>query len=269
MVSEIPPLGLGTFGRTGAAGIEALLTAMEIGYRHIDTAQSYDTESTVGAAVRRSGLARDSFFVTTKIANTNLDRSRFGPSLERSIDTLGIGPVDLLLIHWPSENDTVPLEYYLTALSEAQQRGQARLIGVSNFTAALLDRSVALLGPGAIATNQVEIHPYLQTPRLCAHAKAIGVNLTAYQPLAKGRVAADPVLLAMAGRHGVSASAIALAFLMAEGHGVIPASSSEAHLRTNFAASGVTLDSDEIAAIRKLDRGMRVINPPMSPLWDD
>ena len=140
MVSEIPPLGLGTFGRTGAAGIEALLTAMEIGYRHIDTAQSYDTESTVGAAVRRSGLARDSFFVTTKIANTNLDRSRFGPSLERSIDTLGICPVDLLLIHWPSENDTVPLEYYLTALSEAQQRGQARLIGVfGQLAAPILD----------------------------------------------------------------------------------------------------------------------------------
>ena len=115
MGTEIPPLGLGTFGRTGAVGIEAMLTAIEIGYRHIDTAQSYDTESSVGAAIRRSGLARDSFFVTTKIADTNLDRSRFGPSLERSLATLGIGPVDLLLIHWPSEKEAVPLEHYLTA----------------------------------------------------------------------------------------------------------------------------------------------------------
>lgn len=269
MSTQIPQLGLGTFGRTGAAGIEALLAAIEVGYRHIDTAQSYDTESNVGAAVRRSGLPRDSFFVTTKIADHNLDRSQFGPSLEGSLATLDIGPVDLLMIHWPSHRDEVPLEHYLTALAEAQQRGQARLIGVSNFTAALLDRSIALLGPGVIVTNQVEIHPYLQTPKLCAHAKAIGVHLTAYQPLSLGRVCADPVLLAMAEQHGVAASAIALAFLIAEGHGVIPASSNAVHLRANFAASDVTLAASDIAAIRKLDRGMRVINPVKSPLWDD
>ena len=130
-------------------------------------------------------------------------------------------------------------------------------------------RSIALLGPGALATNQVEIHPYLQAPKLCAHAKAVGVHLTAYQPLAQGRVGSDPVLTALAERHGVSAAAVSLAFLMAEGHRPIPASSNEAHLRANFAALGVSLATHEVEAIRRLDQGMRLINPVKSPTWDD
>ncbi len=269
MITDIPPLGLGTYGRTGTTGVAALLTAIEIGYRHLDTAQSYDTESTVGAAVRQSGLPRSAFFVTTKVADTALDRRCFLPSVEKSLATLDIGPVDLLLIHWPSYGDAVPLDHYLDALAQAQQRGLTRRIGVSNFPGAFLDRSIALLGPGLIATNQVEIHPYMQSPKLCAHARAVGVHLTAYQPLAKGRVGSDPVLTALADRHGVSAAAIALAFLMAEGHCPIPASSNEAHLRANFAALGVALATHEVEAIRRLDKGMRLINPVKSPDWDD
>ncbi|WP_117190501.1 aldo/keto reductase [Rhizobium terrae] len=265
----IPRLGLGTFGRTGDQGVAALLKAIEIGYRHLDTAQSYNTERPVGEAMRRSGLKRGDFFVTTKVADTRLDSAQFMPSVRASLDTIGVDQVDLLLIHWPSHRDMVPFEDYMSALVEAQQRGYARLIGVSNYPIALLEKARALIGGDALATNQVEIHPYLQSPKLTAYVRQIGLPLTAYQPLAKGEVANDPVLMRIAGKHGVTVAAIALAFLMAEGHIVIPASGSEANLKANFAARTVVLDAAEMAEIRTLDRGYRRIDPEKSPRWDD
>ena len=265
----IPRHGLGTYGRTGAKGTAAMLKAIEIGYRHLDTAQTYDTEATVGEAVRRSGLPRDDFFITTKVADFNLDRAKFMTSVEKSLATMGLGTADLLLIHWPSPKDLVPIEHYLEALARAQQLGHAHLIGVSNFTIVHLERTTALLGKGAIATNQVEIHPYLQAPRLCAYAKKTGLTLTAYQPLAQGRVSSDPVLATIAARLGSTPAAVSLAFLMAEGHIVIPASSSEPNLRANFAADSVRLSADDMVAIRKLECGQRIINPSISPRWDD
>lgn len=265
----IPQLGLGTFGRTGDAGVAALLTAIEIGYRHIDTAQSYDTERQVGEAVRRSGLPRGDFFITTKVADTRLDRAQFMPSVRRSLDEIGVDQVDLLLIHWPSERDQVPFEDYMLALAEARAKGYAQLIGVSNFPIALLERTRALLADDAIATDQVEIHPYLQGPKLRDYTKARGLVLTAYQPLAKGEVRNDPVLARIGQQHGVTASAVALAFLMQEGHVVIPASSSQANLRANFAARDIRLSDAEMQAIRALDRGYRRIDPAKSPRWDD
>ncbi|MBU1312506.1 MAG: aldo/keto reductase [Alphaproteobacteria bacterium] len=267
--SPIPQLGLGTFGRTGDAGIQAILSAIEVGYRHIDTAQSYDTEGSVGEAIRRSGLPRSDFFVTTKVADTNLSKRDFLPSVEKSFEAIGIDPVDLLLIHWPSQNDEVPFDDYMLALAEARQRGWTRHIGVSNFPIALLDKAFALLGEDAVITDQVEIHPYLQAPRLVSHCRSKGLVLTAYQPLCKGAVNDDPLLKAIAKSHGVTAAAVALAFLMAEGHAVIPASSSIENLKNNFASQDVNLTADEISRIRTLDRSARHINPAKSPRWDD
>ena len=265
----IPKLGLGTFGRTGEAGVDAILSALNIGYRHIDTAQSYGTEAGVGEAVRRSGLPRPEVFITTKVADTQLGRSQFMESVERSLDDIGLGPTDLLLIHWPSKNDAVPFEDYMLALAEAKHRGFTRHIGVSNFTVTLLERTEQLLGPGAIATNQVEIHPYMQAPKLLAYAQSKGLTLTAYQPLCRGAVAADPVLKRIGEKHGVTASAVSLAFLMAEGHVVIPASANAANLRANWRAQHVTLDNDDMQSIRVLHRSERHINPEKSPIWDD
>jgi 2,5-diketo-D-gluconate reductase B len=267
--SPIPQLGLGTYGRTGAEGLAAILTALELGYRHLDTAQSYGTEANVGEALRRSGLPRGEVFVTTKVADTNLDRGRFAPSVAASLDALGLEQVDLLLVHWPSERDAVPLEHYMEALAEAQASGQARLIGVSNFPIAYLERARALLGDAALATDQVEIHAYYQAPRLRDYARARGLPLTAYQPLLRGRLASEPALGDIAAAHGVDWSAVALAFLMAEGHAVIPASSSMENLRANLAARELALGEAEMARIRALDRGTRTINPEKSPRWDD
>ena len=268
-VNGIPMLGLGTFGRTGAEGIDALLAALEIGYRHIDTAQSYGTEANVGEAVRRSGLPREDIFITTKVADTNLRTADFLASVDKSLETLGVDSIDLLLIHWPSKNDAVPFEEYMLPLAEVHERGQAKRIGVSNFPIADLRRTDALIGPNRIATNQVELHPYLQSPRLSGYALDIGLPLTAYMPLAKGKVSDDPTLTKIGEAHGVTAAAVALAFGMQEGRIVIPASSNPERLKSNFAAGGVTLDAEEMAAIRALDRGERMINPEKSPVWDD
>src|SRR6478609_9483151 len=191
---DIPKLGLGTYGRTGEDGMLAILKALEVGFRHIDTAQSYGSEAGVGEAARRSGVPRSELFITTKVADTRLDKSQFMDSVERSLETIGLGPVDLLLIHWPSKNDAVPFDDYILALAEAQHRGHTRLIGVSNFPIALLERTERLLGPGAIATDQVEIHPYMQAPKLAAFAQSKSLTLTAYQPLGRGSMATDPVL---------------------------------------------------------------------------
>ena len=266
---EIPNIGLGTSGRTGEAGMAAILTALEVGYRHVDTAQSYGSEAGVGEAARRSGLPRSELFITTKVADTKLDKAQFLDSVERSVETIGLGPVDLLLIHWPSKGDAVPFEDYMLALAEAQKRGFTRLIGVSNFPIGHLERTERLLGQGAIATDQVEIHPYMQAPRLASYARSKGLMLTAYLPLCRGAVASDPVLQRIGEKHGVPASAVGLAFLMAQGHAVIPASTSERNLRANLQARDVALDDEDMAAIRALHRGERVIAPEKAPAWDD
>lgn len=268
-VNGIPMLGLGTFGRKGPEGLDALLAGLEIGYRHIDTAQSYGTEENVGAAVKRSGLPRGDIFITTKIADTRLAKPEALESVERSLETLGVDAVDLLLIHWPSQNDAVPFQDYMLALAEAKERGFARLIGVSNFPIALLQRSEDLLGKGTLSTNQVELHPYLQAPRLVAYARQIGLPLTAYRPLAHSRVNDDATLQRIASAHGVTPAAITLAFLMAEGHIVIPASSNRGRLEQNFAARTVTLSADDIETIRALDSGTRLVDPDKAPAWDD
>lgn len=266
--NRIPRLGLGTWLRTGDEGLRAILAGIEIGFRHIDTAQTYDTEENVGRAIRQSGLPRGDFFITTKVADTNLAGDRFLPSLKQSLDRLGVDQVDLTLIHWPSFRDAVPFGGYMEALAEAKAKGLTRLIGVSNFTIALIEKSVALLGPGEIATNQVELHPYLQGRRLRAACERHGVRTTAYLPLAKGKVADDPALQRIARRHGVAPATVALAWLLQSGMIAIPASSRREHMEANYGALSLALDLAEMAEIGALDRGERIIDPPKAPAWD-
>jgi 2,5-diketo-D-gluconate reductase B len=265
---NMPPMGLGTYGRTGKDGLEAILQALEIGYRHLDTAQSYDTESNVGEALARCGLPRGDVFVTTKVATDNLGRDRFGPSIEDSLRTLGVDQIDLTLIHWPSPGNAVPLEHYIEELALAKQRGLTRLIGVSNFPIALLERAEPLLGKGEIATDQVEIHPYLQNSVLVDHCLANGITPTAYLPLVRGRVADEPVLKRIAERYDANASQIALAWLLQRGIAVIPASSNRDRMRSNFEARSLRLTDEDRVTIDALDHGERLITPHHSPDWD-
>ncbi|MEO1189324.1 MAG: aldo/keto reductase, partial [Pseudomonadota bacterium] len=242
---SIPRLGLGTAGRRCEDGRRAILDGIDVGFRHIDTAQSYDTEAGVAWAIKESGIDRGEFFITTKVADTNLAKSKFRHSLEQSLKTLHSDQVDLTLIHWPSENEAVPLEDYMTELVRAQDDGLTRLIGVSNFTIDLIQRSNSIIGDGKLATNQVEIHPYLQNRKLCDFCMAEGIIPTAYFPLAKGRMVNDPVLQRMSIEHGATPAQIALAFLRQLNIIAIPASSKRAHLQSNLDSLNIELSTSE------------------------
>jgi 2,5-diketo-D-gluconate reductase B len=266
---NIPPMGFGTFGRTGSAGIEALLFALETGYRHLDTAQSYDTERECGVALERSGLKREDVFLTTKIEGRNCAAGRLIPSLEKSRDTLGVDSLDLTLIHWPVEPaGRLDMEGYLPELLEAQSRGLTRLIGASNFTIADLEAAQRIAGPGRIDNNQFERHPLLQNNKLVNYCKANGISVTCYLPLARGACAGVPEIEAIAARHGATVHQIALAFSLNQGLIVIPTSGKHERIAENFDARDIRLTADELAVIGKLDRGARQINPAWSPNWD-
>ncbi|MBU1176776.1 MAG: aldo/keto reductase [Alphaproteobacteria bacterium] len=263
----IPQLGLGTFGRTGPGGRAAIDIAIEIGYRHLDTAQDYGTEANVGAAIRESGLKRDAFFVTTKVATGNLGAGKLVPSIEKSLAVSGLDRFDLVLIHWPSP-DGVPPSVYLPELAEAKARGLTRLIGVSNFTIPLIEDAIGILGAGALATNQVELHPYLQNRKLASFCDAHDIAVICYLPIAKNRIANDPVMTGIAAAHDAAPAQVALAFLLAKGYIAIPASGSRTHLLSNFAARQLSLTAADIARIEGLDRGTRYIDPAWGPDWD-
>lgn len=264
----MPLMGLGTYGRRGSEGIAAMLAALEIGYRHLDTAQSYDTERECGEALRQSGLSRADVFITTKIDTPNFGAGKLIPSLRRSLDTIGVDQVDLTLIHWPSPHEQVPLATYLEQLAEAQALGLTRTIGVSNFTIDLLTRSRAILGSVPIANNQVECHPYLQNRKLVAFCDSVGIPVTAYQPIAKATLKGDPVLEPLAASKGCTVEQLAIAFAFARGLAAIPASGNPERLASNFAAQHISLTAEDLATIATLDRGTRRINPSTAPAWD-
>jgi 2,5-diketo-D-gluconate reductase B len=258
-----PPLGLGTWLLQGAACESAVETALELGYRHVDTAQIYRNEAEVGRAIERSGLAREQLWITTKVWREALAPDALQRSVTESLERLRTDHVDLLLVHWP--NPAVPLEATLEALRAEQAARRALRIGVSNFPRALLRAACAQV---AIAMNQVELHVFLQQRELCAEAERLGVRLTAYSPLARGKVAEDAVLRAIGARHGRSASQVALRWLIERGHVAIPKASSREHLAENLGALDFALDDGDRAAIEALDRGLRTIDPPFAPAWD-
>jgi 2,5-diketo-D-gluconate reductase B len=265
----IPAMGFGTYGRTGSAGIDALLFALETGYRHLDTAQSYGTEREVGEAVRRSGLQRDAVFVTTKITGDSSRRGKLIPSLKRSNETIGVDAVDLTLIHWSVDpRGRLPMDEYLPELAEAQNAGLTRLIGVSNFTIADLEEAERILGPGRLATNQFERHPLLRNQKLVDACTARGIAVTCYLPLARGRCAGVPAVEAIAKAHGATPHQIALAVSLAEGHIVIPTSGHRDRIAENHAAARIALTPTDLATLRAVDRNERQINPAWSPAWD-
>ena len=267
-LDAMPRLGFGTYGRTGAAGEAAILHALDVGYRHLDTAQTYGTEGEVGRALKASRLPRDEVWVTTKVREENLAPGRLIPSLEESLRKLGLDHVDLALIHWPARAGGPEPEAYLPDLAEAQARGLARRIGVSNFTVALLDRAIAVLGRGAILTNQVELNPWFRNRRLSDACDERGILVTCYQPIAQGRLRDDPTLRRIGASHGAPPERVALAWELAQGWAAIPTSGRAERIESNLAARDLSLTVREIAEIDGLDRGERSIDPDWGPAWD-
>ena len=216
----------------------------------------------------RSTVARHEIYLTTKVWTSEFGPGKLIPSLEVSLEKLGTDYLDLALIHWPSPKDEVPMAVYLEQLAEAKARGLTREIGVSNFTVAQLKQAIEILGPGAIAHQQIEVHPLLQNRKVVEFCKAQGIAVTAYMPLAYGKVLSEPLLMEIGQRHGVSAAQVSLAWLLAQDMTVIPSSTKRENQAANLAALDITLSSEEMAAIATLDRGERCANPDFAPPWD-
>ena len=264
----MPSLGYGTYGRRGEDGVLAIRQALEVGFRHFDTAQDYQTEAEVGQAIRDSAVSRDTIYVTTKVATTNLGAGQVIASLQASLKQLNLDQIDLALIHWPAPHGAIEPEVYLAELKKAQDSGLCRDIGVSNFTIALLERAKTLLGAGALTCNQVELNPLFKNRKLADYCDAQGIRVTCYLPMARGRLSGNPVISAIAAAHGKTGEQIGLAWELARGYAAIPTSSRPERIVAAFAAGSITLTPTEIAAIDAIPDEPRVIAPAWGPNWD-
>jgi len=263
---RIPRLGLGTWPMKGAECSEAVSCAIGLGYRHIDTAQMYGNEEDVGAGIARSGIARDTLFVTTKVWWDQLAPDALRRAAEASLKKLGTGYVDLYLIHWPSPE--MDLDAALRAMAALRRDGLARAVGVANFPSALLRRAIES-GIVPIACHQVEYHVFLSQAPVLELCRRHGLALTAYTPVAKGSVVDDPVLRRIATKHGASPVQVALAWLLAQDNVVaIPKSAREAGQAANLAACALRLDAEDLASINSLPKDRRMVNPGFAPDWD-
>jgi 2,5-diketo-D-gluconate reductase B len=272
MTRTIPQLGLGTFRLQGQQVIDSVRSGLELGYRHVDTAQIYGNEAEVGQALQEFGaaygVARSELFVTTKIWLENLGADKLVASLKDSLHKLRLEQLDLTLIHWPSPDGRVAVKESMQALREARIQGLTGAIGVSNFTNALLAQAIDAVGAADIATNQVELHPFLQNRSVAGFAREHGIHVTAYMPLAYGKALLDPVIAAIAARLQATPAQVTLAWLMAKGYAVIPSSTRRENQAANLGALGLALGAADIAAIDALERGERLVSPDFAPAWD-
>lgn len=266
--ASIPALGMGTWTLKDEACASLVAEALALGYRHIDTAAAYGNEEAVGEGLRRSGVARDDIFVTTKVWWTELAADDLRRSAEASLSKLGLEQVDLLLIHWPNPN--IALEESIAALNKAKADGLARNIGVSNFPTALLARALELSDAPLVA-NQVENHPYLDQRKVYAACRAAGMAMVSYCPLYRtGGLFEEPVIEAASARHGKTPGQIVLRWhVQQDGIVAIPRTSRKERLAENAAIFDFALSDEEMAAISGLrGGGKRICDYDFSPQWD-
>ncbi|MCS2164115.1 2,5-didehydrogluconate reductase DkgB [Scandinavium manionii] len=265
----IPVFGLGTFRLKDDVVIASVKTALELGYRVVDTAQIYDNEAAVGQAIAESGVSRSELFITTKVWTENLSKDALIPSLKESLRKLRTDYVDLTLIHWPSPQDAVSVEEFMQALLEAKKSGLTREIGISNFTIPLMEKAIAAVGAENIATNQIELSPYLQNRNVVEWAKKQGIHITSYMTLAYGKALKDEVIQGIADKHGATPAQVILAWAMGEGYTVIPSSTKRENLASNLLAQDLKLDDADRAAIATLECNDRLVSPEgLAPNWD-
>lgn len=266
--AHIPQLGFGTFRMPEEDVLAILPKALAQGFSHVDTAQIYDNEAAVGAAIQASGVARDTIFLTTKVWVANYGRQAFAASVEESLRKLKTDHVDLLLLHWP--NDAVPLEVQIAELNAVRERGLTMHIGVSNFNTELMAEAVRL-SAAPLATNQVEYHPYLDQMKVLEAAETYGMALTAYYAMADGKVPNDPVLKEIGAAHGKSAAQVALRWLIQQPDVVaLTKTATEQRLAENLALFDFVLSPEEMMRIHRLARpDGRIVSPDgLAPVWD-
>ncbi|WP_210507053.1 aldo/keto reductase [Naasia sp. SYSU D00057] len=256
----IPQLGLGVY-KVPESEVESVIrSALEVGYRHIDTATLYRNERGVGRAVRDAPVAREDLFVTTKVWNDDHGYDRTLRAFDESMARLGLDYVDLYLIHWPVPSRDLYVDTW-RALERLRADGRARSIGVSNFSPQHLERVLAE-GEVPPAVNQVELHPWLPQDEVRAFDQAHGIVTEAWSPLARGRVLGNPVLDRIAEKHGRTAAQVVLRWHVQQGTVVIPKSVTPARIRENFEVFDFELDADDMSAIARLSTGERTGRNP-------
>jgi diketogulonate reductase-like aldo/keto reductase len=265
--AKIPAVGLGTWDLRGRNCARVVEQALRLGYRHIDTAEMYDNEREVGEALRASRISRREVFVTTKVWQTHLSPPEFERSTKESLARMRLSEVDLLLIHWP--NPHVPLAETIGALCKMKKMGYAHHIGVSNFTVPMMREAVNLASE-PLVTNQIEWHPYLDQSRVVKVARQLGMAVTAYSPIARGRATSDRTLKTIGLAHRKTAGQVCLRFLVQEGAIVIPRTSKIERLTENMSIFDFALNAAEMDEIRKLanPRG-RIVEWGGAPEWDE
>jgi 2,5-diketo-D-gluconate reductase B len=265
--ANMPAIGFGTM-EFPARAAELVDYAIRCGYRLIDTARKYGTEEQVGEGIRASGIAREELWVTTKVTELNAREADFLRSAETSLKALQLGYVDLLLVHWPQPK--VPFAETLGALAKAKRSGMTRHIGVSNFTIAMLDEAVQVC-PEPLITNQIEYHAYLPQDRMLAALKRHGMILTAYCPVARGKLLDDPLVGEIAKARGKTPAQICLRWLIQQPMvAAVPRALEEAHIAEDLDVFDFSLSDEEMRRISTLHRrNIRIADPPeRAPKWD-
>ncbi|WP_250517268.1 2,5-didehydrogluconate reductase DkgB [Caballeronia sp. INDeC2] len=268
-MNRIPAFGLGTFRLKDQVVMDSVRNGLELGYSAIDTAQIYDNEAEVGEAIAASGVPRSDIFLTTKIWTDNVSRGKLVPSLKESLTKLRVDEVDLTLIHWPAPDSGTPLEEFMSALADAKTQGLTKQIGISNFNIELTKQAIDVVGRENIATNQIELSPYLQNRKLVAFLREQGIHVTSYMTLAYGKVLKDPVIGEIAKRHHATPAQVALAWALQLGYAVIPSSTKRENLASNLLSQQLKLTADDMAQIAELERNGREVSPEgLAPVWD-
>ena len=263
--NSIPQLGYGVWQIEDNGTADAVGTALEAGYRHIDTASIYGNEVGVGRGIAASSVPREDIFLTTKLWNSDQGFEKAIAALDASLERLGTDYVDLYLIHWAMPQQGTYLESW-RALIELKKQGKVRSIGVSNFPQAQLREIIADTSVTP-AIHQIELHPYFSQEDMRAVHSEFGIATEAWSPLGQGgEILKDPVIVEIAGKHGISPAQAVLAWHLAKGIVAIPKSVTPARIAENFAAANVTLDAADIAAIDGLTRKDGRIGPdPENP----
>ena len=264
--ARIPQIGLGTMTLKEDVCVQAVKAALQIGYRHLDTAAFYGNEVENGEGLRASGIKREDVFITTKVRENNLLPENFNKSLDQSLKNLQLPYVDLLLIHW--NNKDIPFSVSIPALCQAKKDGRAKHVGVANFTTKMLEEAWAVTSEPLVC-NQIEMHPFIDQDKVLATSKKHGMAVVAYCPIARGKVPGADALERIGQAHGKSAAQVSLRYLVQVGVIPIPRTATPAHLKENLDVFDFTLSAPEMADLKKLNAtNMRVVNPPHAPVWD-
>lgn len=265
--AKLPALGFGTYKLYGQDAANAVDTALNAGYTHVDTAQVYENEEGVGDGIRKSGIARDKVFLTTKVWRDSFAQERVQESIDESLMRLQTDYVDLLLVHWPFPEK--PIGWMVEQIMKARDAGKTRYVGVSNFTVAQMKEAMAVSG-GAILCNQVEYHPYLSQKPVLDYVRAEGIALTAYSPVARGDVFKDKMLAEIGAQYGKNAGQVTLRWHMQQDNvAAIPKSGTAENIRSNIEIFDFELSADDMKRIGALARpDGRQIDPAWGPKWD-